>query len=120
MAQVDLSNLSLRVNHPLRGASRPADCPTRTRSLRLDLYPIRARWSDHQHPDSTLRWGVIGAGGEVGRTVEWNQIVIDLNVGAYTTKNIYYKAQADGLANASKPDELLAIKPSLMGFGYAF
>ena len=70
---------------------------------------------------SLSRWGVIGAGGEVGRTVEWNQIVIDLSVGAYTTKNIGYKAQAEGLANASKPDELLAIKPSLqLGFGYAF
>ena len=66
------------------------------------------------------RWGVLGIGGELGRTWIWNQIAFDIGCGLYSTMNVGYRIQADAFIGTAAPDSFL-IKPTFnIGIGYAF
>ena len=66
------------------------------------------------------RWGVLGIGGQMGRTWVWKHLINELDIGLYGTKNIGYTILAPSLKNTSAP-EILPIKPLFnWSVGYAF
>jgi hypothetical protein len=65
-------------------------------------------------------WGVLGGGGEIGRTWVWNHIAFDIGLGLYSTTNVGYRSQAEAFAGTAAPESFF-IKPTFnFGIGYAF
>jgi len=66
------------------------------------------------------KWAVVGAGSEVGRSFIWNNFVLDLGLGLYTTRNLLYRTSADSLKGSEAPPGLTAVPSLHTGIGYAF
>ena len=66
------------------------------------------------------KWGVLGIGGELDRTYVWNNFVLDLGLGLYTTRNVLYRTYADAF-DGSELQSDTSFKPIFhTGIGYAF
>lgn len=66
------------------------------------------------------KWAVVGAGSEIGRSFMWNNFVLDLGLGLYTTRNVLYRTSADSLEGTDAPPGLPTVPSIHTGIGYAF
>jgi hypothetical protein len=66
-------------------------------------------------------WGMVGFGGEVGRTWIWRRLSFELGLGLYSTTNFGYASQVETLVGSEAPNLGLPLKPLLNAcIGYAF
>ena len=67
------------------------------------------------------RWGVMGVGGEIDRTFVWNHFLLDIGIGIYSTRNVFYRSVAGALEGSTVSQPTVSVRPSLhTGVGYAF